>query len=123
MRTVLYLEAPAGVGYSYCVDPESACTNNGATICLSFLSRIPSLISFTCLSLCSATDTSTAQDNHAFLVGFFEKFPEYKKRPFFITGESYAGVCTSISAATLRLPITSGQIDGICRCLCCQEGF
>lgn len=62
---MLYLEAPAGVGYSYCVDPQSKCTSN---------------------------DTSTAIDNHAFLVGFFDLFPEYKTRPMFITGESYAGI-------------------------------
>ena len=58
---MLYLEAPAGVGYSFCVDPESTCTSN---------------------------DTSTAIDNHAFLVGFLAAFPKYKARSLFITGES-----------------------------------
>ncbi len=62
---MLYLEAPAGVGYSFCVDPESTCTSN---------------------------DTSAAIDNHDFLVGFLQAFPEYAKRPMFITGESYAGI-------------------------------
>ena len=58
---MLYIEAPAGVGYSYCVDPESKCGNN---------------------------DTSTAKDNHEFLVGFLKLFPEYSKRDLFLTGES-----------------------------------
>ena len=40
----------------------------------------------------SSNDTSTAEDNHAFLVGFLEKFPEYASRPKYLTGESYAGI-------------------------------
>jgi hypothetical protein len=61
--SVLYLESPAGVGFSYC-DYDN----------------------------CTATDTSTAEDSYNFLLGFYEKFPELKARDFYITGESYAGV-------------------------------
>ncbi|KDP37687.1 hypothetical protein JCGZ_06344 [Jatropha curcas] len=61
---ILYLESPAGVGFSY-----SANT--------SFYD--------------SVNDTITAQDNLVFLQQWFEKFPDYKNRDFFITGESYAG--------------------------------
>ena len=59
---MIYLESPAGVGFSYC-DYDN----------------------------CTATDTSTAIDSYDFLVGFFRKFPEFAKNDFFMTGESYAG--------------------------------
>ena len=65
VANVLYLEAPAGVGFSYCVDPDSSCVSN---------------------------DTSTARENHEALVAFLQRFPEYARRPKFLTGESYAGI-------------------------------
>ncbi|KAF3457501.1 hypothetical protein FNV43_RR02159 [Rhamnella rubrinervis] len=61
---ILYLESPAGVGFSY--------SANG-----SFYKYV--------------NDTITAKDNLIFLQRWFDKFPEYKNRDFFITGESYAG--------------------------------
>jgi hypothetical protein len=71
---VLYLEQPKGVGFSYCVDEEAECHN---------------------------TDESTAQDSYEALVSFFDsKFPEFKDRDFFITGESYAGGFLGPSRAT-----------------------
>ncbi|KAJ0077051.1 hypothetical protein Patl1_36184 [Pistacia atlantica] len=36
-------------------------------------------------------DKHTAEDSYTFLVNWFERFPEYKAREFFIAGESYAG--------------------------------
>jgi len=36
-------------------------------------------------------DDFTAQDNLAFTLGWFEKFPEYKKNELYLTGESFAG--------------------------------
>ncbi|KAJ6408386.1 hypothetical protein OIU84_011659 [Salix udensis] len=61
---MLYLESPAGVGFSYSAND-------------SFYSYV--------------TDEITAQDNLVFLERWFGEFPEYKGRAFFITGESYAG--------------------------------
>lgn len=60
---LLFLESPAGVGFSYSNTTSDLTTD----------------------------DAKTAQDSLAFLLGWFEKFPEYKSRDFFLTGESYAG--------------------------------
>lgn len=32
-----------------------------------------------------------AEDAYEFLVNWFERFPQYKHREFYIAGESYAG--------------------------------
>ncbi|KAJ4843425.1 Serine carboxypeptidase-like 40 [Turnera subulata] len=61
---VLFLESPAGVGFSYS-NTTSDYDNNG--------------------------DRKTAEDNYVFLVNWLERFPEYKDRDFYISGESYAG--------------------------------
>ncbi|XP_038903550.1 serine carboxypeptidase-like 45 [Benincasa hispida] len=61
---MLYVESPAGVGFSYSKNK-------------SFYSNI--------------TDVISAQDNFIFLQHWFEKFPQYKKRDFYIAGEAYAG--------------------------------
>nr|XP_045616427.1 lysosomal protective protein-like [Procambarus clarkii] len=64
MANVLFLEAPACVGYSY--------DSNGD---------------------CSTGDNETSLSNYLALKDFFTtKFPEYRKNEFYITGESYAGV-------------------------------
>ncbi|GAB6023872.1 hypothetical protein CHUAL_008610 [Chamberlinius hualienensis] len=63
LANVIYLEAPAGVGYSY-----SNSTNY------------------------TTNDDETAANNYEALGSFFRKFPEYSGNEFYITGESYAGV-------------------------------
>ncbi|XP_050211068.1 serine carboxypeptidase-like 40 [Mercurialis annua] len=64
VANVLFLESPAGVGYSYS-NRSSDYSNSG--------------------------DRMTATDNYQFLVNWLERFPEYKTRDFYIAGESYAG--------------------------------
>ncbi|WMV10708.1 hypothetical protein MTR67_004093 [Solanum verrucosum] len=61
---VLFLESPAGVGFSY--------TNTSS-------------------DLNTTGDSRTANDNVVFLLNWLERFPEYKNRDFYISGESYAG--------------------------------
>ncbi|CAI9104370.1 OLC1v1003027C1 [Oldenlandia corymbosa var. corymbosa] len=64
VANVIFLESPAGVGFSY--------SNRS-------------------LSDYVTGDEETAADSYTFLVNWLERFPEYKSRDFFITGESYAG--------------------------------
>ncbi|GMY09794.1 serine carboxypeptidase-like 40 [Fagus crenata] len=61
---VLFLESPAGVGFSYS-NSTSDYNKNG--------------------------DRRTAADNYVFLLNWLERFSEYKNRDFYISGESYAG--------------------------------
>ncbi|CAL4991163.1 unnamed protein product [Urochloa decumbens] len=60
---VIFLESPAGVGFSY------SNTTSDLTV----------------------GDNRTAHDSYTFLVKWFERFPKYKYRDFYIAGESYAG--------------------------------
>lgn len=64
---ILVIEAPAGVGFSYCAGmlKNESCAN---------------------------TDKGTARANRAAVQNFYKKFPELLPNPFYITGESYAGV-------------------------------
>uniref|UniRef100_A0A5F9CVW0 Carboxypeptidase n=1 Tax=Oryctolagus cuniculus TaxID=9986 RepID=A0A5F9CVW0_RABIT len=63
IANVLYIESPAGVGFSYSNDKVYV-TN----------------------------DTEVAQNNYEALKDFFRLFPEYKDNKLFLTGESYAGI-------------------------------
>lgn len=72
---MLFLESPAFVGFSYS-DTEADRT---------------------------VGDGRTAADSVAFLLGFFERFPELAHRPFFISGESYGGhYVPNLALAILR---------------------
>ncbi|KAI3439702.1 Carboxypeptidase [Psidium guajava] len=64
VANVIFLESPAGVGFSYS-NTSSDYTKTG--------------------------DSSTADDSYTFLVNWLDRFPHYKTRDFYITGESYAG--------------------------------
>ncbi|KAK2985443.1 hypothetical protein RJ640_006739 [Escallonia rubra] len=60
---LLFVESPAGVGWSY--------SNTSSD--------------YTC------GDASTARDMHIFMMKWLDKFPAFKSRNLFLTGESYAG--------------------------------
>lgn len=64
MANLLFLESPAGVGFSYS-NISSEVKSNG--------------------------DRNTAIDNIIFLLNWIQRFPKYKNRDFYIAGESYAG--------------------------------
>ncbi|XP_065628121.1 serine carboxypeptidase-like 40 [Quercus suber] len=61
---VLFLESPAGVGFSYSNRTSDYNTSG---------------------------DSRTALDSYWFVINWLERFPEYKSRDFYISGESYAG--------------------------------
>ncbi|GAY49568.1 hypothetical protein CUMW_120120 [Citrus unshiu] len=61
---ILFLDSPAGVGFSYTKTREDIYT---------------------------VGDKRTGKDAYTFLVNWFVRFPQYKHRPFYLAGESYAG--------------------------------
>ncbi|XP_030067878.1 lysosomal protective protein [Microcaecilia unicolor] len=63
LANVLYLESPAGVGFSYSKNKEDYRTS----------------------------DSKVARNNYLALIDFFRLFPEYSKNELFLTGESYGG--------------------------------
>ncbi|CAL5192806.1 unnamed protein product [Lathyrus oleraceus] len=76
VSNVIYLDSPTGVGFSYSKN----------------------------ISKYSTGDLQTASDTHAFLLKWFEQFPEFQANPFYISGESYAG----IYVPTLAFEIAKG---------------
>jgi len=70
---MLYIEQPAGVGYSYC-----DFTNHPED--------------------CSHSDNSIAKDNLAAILAWYEKYPEFKEHDLFISGESYGGIYVPYTA-------------------------
>ncbi|XP_065629197.1 serine carboxypeptidase-like 40 [Quercus suber] len=64
VANVLFLESPAGVGFSYSNTTKDYSTSG---------------------------DRRTARDNYVFLLNWLKRFPEYKNRDFYVAGESYAG--------------------------------
>uniref|UniRef100_A0A8D0H220 Carboxypeptidase n=1 Tax=Sphenodon punctatus TaxID=8508 RepID=A0A8D0H220_SPHPU len=63
LANMVYLESPAGVGYSYSDD-----------------------------KVYSTNDTEVAQNNYLALKEFLRLFPEHAKKDLYLTGESYAGI-------------------------------
>ncbi|PAN37635.1 hypothetical protein PAHAL_7G099800 [Panicum hallii] len=64
VSNIMYLDSPAGVGMSYSLNKSDYTTG----------------------------DLKTAADAHTFLLKWFELYPEFQSNPFYISGESYAGV-------------------------------
>ncbi|KAG4963366.1 hypothetical protein JHK85_040817 [Glycine max] len=86
LANVLYLESPAGVGFSYSSNT-------------SFYTLV--------------TDEITARDNLIFLQRWFTEFPEYSKNDIFITGESYAGHYAPQLAQLIVQTKTNFNLNGI----------
>ncbi|PNX93508.1 serine carboxypeptidase 20-like protein, partial [Trifolium pratense] len=76
VSNIIYLDSPTGVGLSYSKNTTKYSTG----------------------------DVQTASDTHAFLLKWFEEFPEFQANPFYVSGESYAG----IYVPTLAFEIAKG---------------
>lgn len=81
LANMLYLESPAGVGFSW--SPNKDDYNND--------------------------DDGTAEDNYQALQQFFIKFPEFVGRRFFVTGESYGGIYVPMLAARILKGNSNGE--------------
>lgn len=69
---MIYLEAPAGVGFSYADDRNY-----------------------------TTDDDEVARNNHLAIKAFFQKFPEYQSHDFYISGESYGGIYVPTLASNI----------------------
>ncbi|CAN1187039.1 Serine carboxypeptidase 1 [Linum perenne] len=64
VSNMIYLDSPCGVGLSYSPNASNYETD----------------------------DHQTALDSHEFLLKWFQVYPEFQQNPFYISGESYAGI-------------------------------
>ncbi|CEP01221.1 unnamed protein product (mitochondrion) [Plasmodiophora brassicae] len=63
VANVLFVDQPAGTGFSYCDNDDDYVVS----------------------------EAQVGEDMFEFLQGFFDRYPQYAKLPLFVTGESYAG--------------------------------
>lgn len=105
--SVIFVEAPAFVGFSYsntsadrivgalpgrpfpCLPRGWREPHNGARPCRP--RGVASIRQNTPPSPCDPGDDRTARDNHEFLKRWFDRFPQYRANSFWVSGESYAG--------------------------------
>ncbi|CAL1412332.1 unnamed protein product [Linum trigynum] len=80
VSSVLYVDSPAGVGLSYADDISEYVTG----------------------------DLKPATDSHDFVLKWFELYTEFLSNPFFIAGESYAGVYVPTLANEVAKGIDAG---------------
>lgn len=80
VSNIIYLDSPAGVGFSYADNTSAYVTG----------------------------DIQTAKDTHGFLLKWFEQYPEFVNNPFYIAGESYAGVYVPTLASNVVQGIKNG---------------
>ncbi|KAL7148793.1 hypothetical protein ABFS83_06G203100 [Erythranthe nasuta] len=80
VANIIYLDSPVGVGFSY--SPNTSYYVN--------------------------SDLKTASETHHFLLKWFEQFPEFSANPFYISGESYAGIYIPTLASNVVKGIKTG---------------
>ncbi|XP_057801626.1 serine carboxypeptidase-like 20 isoform X2 [Salvia miltiorrhiza] len=80
VASIIYLDSPVGVGFSY--SANTSYYVNG--------------------------DLQTAAETHLFLLKWLEEFREFKTNPFYIAGESYAGIYVPTLASLVVNGIKNG---------------
>ncbi|KAJ9176107.1 hypothetical protein P3X46_011454 [Hevea brasiliensis] len=80
VSTIIYLDSPAGVGFSYSKNETEYVTG----------------------------DLKTAADTHSFLLKWFGLYPEFLSNPFYVAGESYAGVYVPTLTSEILKGIKAG---------------
>ncbi|XP_047315230.1 serine carboxypeptidase-like 20 [Impatiens glandulifera] len=80
VSNIIYLDSPAGVGLSYSQNMSDYITG----------------------------DLKTASDTHIFLLKWFELYKEFLTNPFYIAGESYAGIYVPTLASEVVKGIDAG---------------
>ena len=65
MANIIFIEQPAGVGFSYSEDTDDY----------------------------TVGDAQAAEDVYHFLQGFIARYPQYKERKLYLSAESYGGHC------------------------------
>ncbi|KNA03823.1 hypothetical protein SOVF_205370 isoform A [Spinacia oleracea] len=81
VSNIIYLDSPVGTGFSFSWNSSDYVTG----------------------------DLKTASDTHIFLLKWFEMFPEHLNNPFFIAGESYAGIFIPTLASEIMKGLDSGS--------------
>ncbi|KAK9756278.1 hypothetical protein RND81_01G086400 [Saponaria officinalis] len=80
VSNIIYLDSPAGTGYSYSLNQSDYVTG----------------------------DLKTASDTHAFLLKWLGIFQEFVANPFFIAGESFAGIYIPTLASEIIKGLDAG---------------
>ncbi|KAF7825886.1 serine carboxypeptidase-like 20 [Senna tora] len=80
VSNIIYLDSPAGVGFSYSKNESDYQTG----------------------------DKKTAIDTHTFLLKWFELYPEFLRNPLYLSGESYAGIYVPTLANEIVKGIDAG---------------
>jgi hypothetical protein len=84
LASIIYLESPVGVGFSYSDDPADYVTD----------------------------DDKSSQDNLHAVEAFFAAYPRFLKNKFYIAGESYAGVYVPTLAEAIMNADKAGTYKG-----------
>ncbi|CAI0426506.1 unnamed protein product [Linum tenue] len=99
VSSVLYVDSPAGVGLSYADDTSEYITGDLKTATDSHDFVLKIIILFLCYGIVNVLISATQ---------WFELYPEFLSNPFFIAGESYAGVYVPTLANEVAKGIDAG---------------